>query len=166
MEWFTSDWHLGHKSCLQFDKRPYKNLNEMNIGLIRNINNLVRDDDILYILGDVAFKVGNTELIASFLNKINCQRKILILGNHDKFNPFAYVEAGFESVHTSLEVGDYILIHDPAVAGTMKYRKFICGHVHKLFRKLNNVINVSCCMWEYLPVSKKQIDEMFNKGEI
>jgi len=161
MKWFTSDWHLGHKNCLKFDKRPFKNLKDMNSALIKNINQRVRRDDELYVLGDVAFKVSNLDIINIFLKKIICERKILILGNHDEFNPFSYVNAGFESVHTSLRIDDYILIHDPAIAGCLTEQKFICGHVHKLFKKIRNVLNVCCCVWEYRPVSYDEINKIF-----
>ncbi len=163
MLWFTSDWHLGHKNVLRFDKRPFNNLAQMNTCLLANINKRVLEDDILYVLGDVAFKISQITTIEVFLKKINCRRKILILGNHDKFKPFEYVDIGFESVHTSLEIDNYILIHDPAIAGCLTERNFICGHVHKLFKKLNNCLNVSCCMWDYQPISLKTIDAIFEE---
>ncbi len=162
MKWFTSDWHLGHKNVLKFDKRPFKNLTEMNVALIKNINNNVKKNDVLYVLGDVSFKLGQVNAIGFFLDKIICDRIILILGNHDKFKPFDYVDVGFESVHTSLEIDDgYVLVHDPAIAGCLVDIKFICGHVHHLFKKTKNVVNVSCCAWDYKPVSIDVINEMF-----
>lgn len=169
MKWFTGDWHLGHQNVLKFDKRPFTTLKKMNVALIENINDNVKKDDVLYVLGDVAFKVNQVNYIESFIDKIVCDRMILILGNHDKFKPFDYVEIGFESVHTSLEIPEgYILIHDPAIAGCLIDRKFICAHVHLLFKYTNNCVNVGCPVWDYKPVSLDQIEELFNsvEGEI
>ncbi len=163
MEWFTSDWHLGHKNILSFDKRPYKTLKEMSTELIKNINKLVEQNDILYVLGDVAYKINDITQIEIFLNRIICENIILILGNHDKFKPFEYVDVGFQSVHTSLKVEDYILVHDPAIAGCMSGTKFICGHVHRLFTVLDNVLNVSCCVWDYKPISLDNIKYYLEK---
>lgn len=166
MKWFTGDWHLGHQNVLKFDKRPFTTLKKMNEGLIKNINDNVKKDDTLYVLGDVAFKVNQVNYIESFVDKIICDRMILILGNHDKFKPFDYIEIGFESVHTSLEIPEgYILVHDPSIAGCLINRKFICAHVHLLFKHLNNCVNVGCPVWNYRPVSMIQIEELFNLEE-
>ncbi len=53
----------------------------MNEAIVNNINSLVKEDDILYCLGDWSF--GGIENIWNFRKQINCKNIHLILGNHD-----------------------------------------------------------------------------------
>lgn len=89
MIYFTSDTHYGHaniasKSTSKWDKgyRNFKDLDEMNEKLIININNTVKEDDVLYHMGDWSF--GGIENIWKFRKRINCKTIHLILGNHDQ----------------------------------------------------------------------------------
>jgi calcineurin-like phosphoesterase family protein len=72
---------------------------EMNVALIKNINDCVKEDDILYHLGDWSF--GGAHNILYFRRALICKNIHLILGNHDQhivdeeieyngesFNPF------------------------------------------------------------------------------
>jgi calcineurin-like phosphoesterase family protein len=166
MEYFTADLHLGHANILKHDKRPFKDVNKMERVFISNINKTIRDPkhDILYILGDLSFRIKDINHIDLFINNIKCKRKILIIGNHDPFRYSQYIYAGFESVHSSLFIKneEYCLVHDPCVASGYNDIRFICGHVHKLFKKLNNVVNVGCCIWDYKPVPFSDIEELFD----
>ena len=67
MIWFTSDMHLGHEKALDFTCRPWNQIDEMNEGIIANINEKVKENDELYILGDYSFKI--TALEAAALRK-------------------------------------------------------------------------------------------------
>jgi calcineurin-like phosphoesterase family protein len=58
----------------------------MNDAIVKNINNVVRENDILIHLGDWSFK--GIDNIFEFRSRINCQTIHLILGNHDKFIKF------------------------------------------------------------------------------
>ena len=96
------------------------------------------------------------------MGRYKVKRKILILGNHDSLKPFTYIDLGFESVHTSLELSyngkDYVLVHDPAASCIDRNRIFLCGHVHDLFKIQRNVINVGVDVWNFFPVSMEQIE--------
>lgn len=79
-EFITSDLHFGHKKIIEYEKRPFKDVIEMDCVLIKHWNNIVTDDDIVYILGDFSFYDGiGTNNILKMLKG----RKILIIGNHD-----------------------------------------------------------------------------------
>ena len=45
MIWFTSDMHLGHEKALDFTCRPWNQIDEMNEGIIANINEKVKEND-------------------------------------------------------------------------------------------------------------------------
>lgn len=88
--WFSSDFHYGHKNLVKgisswtnpIKCRNFSTLEEHDEILVRNINKVVMENDILYFLGDWSF--GNNENIMVFRNKINCRNVHLILGNHDR----------------------------------------------------------------------------------
>lgn len=140
--------------------------------LIENYKEKVNEDSTVYILGDFTIKSpshrGKVEKIIQQLPG----KKILILGNHDYFKPFTYIEMGFWSVHTSLELEslDIILTHDPAIAGGVSRQLFVCGHVHNLFKTSRNVINACVEVNNYYPMPLSEVEEireqMIKKGVI
>ena len=79
--YFSSDLHLGHRSVIGFQNRPFESVEEMNRGIIHNFNSVVRRDDILYILGDLSYRIPESQA-NELIKRIN-GRKILIRGNHD-----------------------------------------------------------------------------------
>lgn len=92
--YFTADWHIGHKSVLEMDNRPWNNLNDMHKGLVKNFNYLVPDHGITYFLGDMGLCSGG--LLKSIISQLN-GTKILIRGNHDG-NMYSMYNAGFDVV--------------------------------------------------------------------
>jgi calcineurin-like phosphoesterase family protein len=94
---FTSDWHIGHENSIKFDKRPYKNLDEMHEALIRNYNKQVPMDGVCYFVGDIA--THSSELTKSVIEQLN-GTKILIRGNHDKGSEACY-NMGFDVVQNA-----------------------------------------------------------------
>lgn len=156
MVYFTSDEHYFHAKILQYTNRDFTDIGTMKYEIMKRHNEIVTDNDVTYHLGDFAF-TNNWLEIQSIIKKLN-GRHILILGNHDYVYVPNYVEAGFESVHTSLSIEDFVLIHDPAVAGVIKERKYIHGHLHQLaLRIAPHCYNVSVEMHDYYPVSLEQI---------
>lgn len=83
MIWFASDTHFGHERILDFTNRPFGSIREMNDALIANINEKVKPEDELYILGDYSFKMTAADA-ADLRRNIKCKKVHLIPGNHDK----------------------------------------------------------------------------------
>lgn len=171
MNWFTADFHLDHERICEYTNRPFKNTAVMNKELIRRYNEYVGNDDLCYIVGDFSLRTEmHKDILANYLVKMN-GIKILIFGNHDILKPFSYVDIGFQSAHTSLELDlEYessmihvILHHDPCVSCLNREPDtlWICGHVHDLFKKCRNVINVGVDVWDYAPVSQYAVLELF-----
>lgn len=77
---FTSDLHFGHRNILEFCRRPFNSVEEMDEALISNWNSVVKPNDWVFDLGDFAFAPHHRwyELLARLNGK-----HILILGNHD-----------------------------------------------------------------------------------
>lgn len=83
MIYLTSDLHLGHSNIMKHCKRSFNSVEEMNNRIINNINDMVRPNDELYILGDLYFGEKQTINTFEYAKKIKCKHIHLIKGNHD-----------------------------------------------------------------------------------
>ena len=95
MIWFTSDLHIGHENILKFCNRPFNSLQEMHMGLIKNFNSVVRSEDTIYFLGDVA--MGHQSTLTWFLKSLNTTKLMCIKGNHDA-GITSLLNSGFNAV--------------------------------------------------------------------
>lgn len=78
---WTSDLHFGHAKIIEYCNRPFGSVDEMNEILIRNWNETVAPDDVVWVLGDVAMgKIAETLPLVSRLNGV----LLLVTGNHDR----------------------------------------------------------------------------------
>lgn len=80
MIYYISDTHFRDQAIFDKCKRPFNSLGEMEEAIIERWNNKVKDDDIIYVLGDIA-KDDNIQSIQIF--KQLKGHKHLIVGNHD-----------------------------------------------------------------------------------
>ena len=53
MNYYIADLHFSHRNIIQFDKRPYQTIEQMNNDLIKRWNDVVTDRDDVYVLGDM-----------------------------------------------------------------------------------------------------------------
>lgn len=82
--WITSDLHFGHANILKFcpnTRAHFKDVETMNNEMVRLWNEQVSTNDLVYILGDVAFMPAPKAKV--IVNRLN-GTKILIEGNHDR----------------------------------------------------------------------------------
>ena len=91
-----SDTHYNHSNVIRYCDRPFKDVYEMNKGIINSWNSVVRNDDICYHLGDFGF--GNKEQISEWVRALNGRIR-LILGNHDNHPVKWYLDCGFDRVY-------------------------------------------------------------------
>lgn len=97
MIYYISDTHFRDQAIFDKCKRPFKDLIEMESTIINKWNMKIKDEDIVYVLGDIA-KDDDISSIEIF-NKLK-GHKHLIVGNHDhliledikKFNIFESVK--------------------------------------------------------------------------
>jgi len=78
MRWFTSDHHFGHTNIIKYCNRPWSTVEEMNEGLISRWNEVVADEDVVWVLGDVTMRPSNLGPVSRLKGK-----KYLVAGNHD-----------------------------------------------------------------------------------
>lgn len=169
--YFISDLHLGHKSILQFAKQ-YRSwattLDEHDHTLIERIRSTCNSKrDRLFILGDVCFDITKMEL----LNSIPCE-KILVRGNHDRFDMGTYAKY-FTGIGGIMSYKGYWLTHCPIHPQELRGKMNICGHVHHnsvrnmLTGELDNrYINVCVENCNGYPINLEDIRDGYFKGEI
>jgi calcineurin-like phosphoesterase family protein len=183
MIFFISDTHFGHYNIIKHCNRPFLNIHIMDQIIFDNINEVVRPEDTLYILGDFCFKGKKP---AEYLSRIVCQDVHLILGNHDKRSDYidnmsaARIDVGFTSVQDVKEIiycnQRIYLSHYPhrSWPASHKGSYMLYGHVHGKFNNedkasnrltldvgVDNTVNYNKPFGQ--PWSFKELQKLFNK---
>lgn len=78
---FTSDHHFGHKNIIQYSKRPFGGVEEMNETMIARWNEKVGPNDRVYHLGDFGM-TKDSAMVKAVLERLNGSI-YLIKGNHE-----------------------------------------------------------------------------------
>ena len=131
----TSDLHFGHKNIMKFcpqTRGHYKDVDEMREDMIRIWNEQVEHDDLIYILGDVAFLPAADAV--KIMRRLN-GRKILVEGNHDRKLLNDPVFRGcFEEIHKYLWINyegtQVIMFHYPIAEWDQMHRGSVHFHGH------------------------------------
>lgn len=127
--YFIADTHFGHEKVIKYENRPFSDINKMDDIIIENWNNIIEDEDMVFVLGDFSFydKAKTTDILRKLKG-----RKTLIKGNHDNESYKYYMECGFGNVYEYPVIidGFWILSHEPVyINENMPYAN-IFGHVH------------------------------------
>ena len=159
MIYFVSDVHLGHINILKYDKerwRLFDNVEEHDTFIIQRINEIVWEDDVLYMLWDLA--LTSKTKAAELLSQLKCNNMHWVLWNHDgKVGDkdkhvigklFLSVE---HKIELEIEGRKILLIHYPPVDknGNRKYHPekydiVVHGHTHKSNGRADwNTIDIS-----------------------
>lgn len=77
----TSDLHWKHDNIRHMSKRPFDTIEDMDQILIKNWNEAVAQEDVVYCLGDVSLTKDRVYLERIF-SRLN-GTKFLVPGNHD-----------------------------------------------------------------------------------
>ena len=101
-KFYISDWHYGHKRVLEYDRRPFHDVDQMGEELIRRWNGAVSGGDTVYMLGDMFWCTPAKAI--PILKSLNGSI-VLVRGNHDKID-----NAGFKNQFA--DIVDYAEIHD------------------------------------------------------
>ena len=172
----TSDPHFNHNNIIKFCNRPFGNIDEMNEVLIQNWNNIVKDNDEIYILGDVS--LGSSKNTLKILEKLN-GIKYLIRGNHEKSilsnaecrNHFEWIKDYFELKYDNKY---FMLFHYAMRVWNKSHHGSIhlYGHSHDSLDKGGEYNGLSMdvgmdsayrILGEYRPFKIEEIIEIMNK---
>ena len=162
--YFIADTHFSEENIMRYENRPFQDVEDMNHVLIANWNEIVKEDDIVYVLGD--FGADGQETV--FLSQLNGV-KYLVKGNHDtKLNDY-YRNAGFLEVYDCPIIMNsfWILSHEPLyVNSNMPYAN-IFGHVHnsplyKTYSSQHYCVSVERI--QYVPIAFDEIIRKIKEG--
>lgn len=152
--YFTSDTHFSGQRALEFSKRPFKDIKEMNNYIINEWNRTVKDNDIVYHLGDF----GNYNVLKKLKGKV-----ILILGNYeikDIENETITKEElikkyGFYEIYDNLRIPELEGIyatHCPKDCNKKEFNLF--GHIHEkqMVKRYGLNVGIDCHHFRLLSV--------------
>jgi calcineurin-like phosphoesterase family protein len=134
--WVSSDLHFGHKNIMNFcpeSRRRFNNdLAYMNEAMVKEWNDLIAPEDLVYILGDVAFMSGSDA--AKIMNRLN-GTKILVEGNHDRKTLMdVNFRGAFKEVHKYLDITyegtKVVMFHYPISEFDQMHRGSVHFHGH------------------------------------
>lgn len=156
-----SDTHFGHENICNFlckdgitKLRPFSCAAEMDEAIVKNWNSVVRPNDRVYVLGDVAIKRANIATISRCYGK-----KVLIKGNHDIFQLEDYLPH-FEDIRgvNVMKARDGILSHIPLHPDSIgRFGINIHGHIHEGDLPDSRYFSVCCENIGYTPISYEDL---------
>lgn len=110
--------------------------------LIDYWNETVRNDDIVWFLGD--FVLGGRNVLNDYASKLK-GRKRIILGNHDNLKDKDYLEAGFEFVSRwPVVLAQHIILSHAPLPSVPTGFYNIFGHVHSAAAVPTQTENTRC----------------------
>ena len=173
MIFFISDTHFNHGGSLRWghNARPFSSVSEMNNFMVTKWNSVVQENDVVYIIGDFAYKCHKNAIlqIEKQLNGV----KHLIEGNHDIV--LSSKLACWESVSQIKQINvmiegkeqEIILCHYPMLSWrhSNKGSWQLHGHTHGTIQQSNQNckrLDLSVECWDYTPVSLNQVVAAMN----
>lgn len=177
MEFYIADTHLGHENILKECRPQFESIEQMNATIIDNINRRTTRSDLLYIVGDFAFRSRTSPV--EFLEAIK-PKKILIVGNHDrdwlkrlteeeKQRHFVGIYDQYSIKRNGLELH---FNHFPQLAWSRSHyfaqSLMICGHIHnarntttaaRLFPQVDCQFNAGVDVNGFEPVTLSELVE-------
>lgn len=174
---YISDLHYDHTNILTFKNtdgtpiRNFKNLEEMQATITHRWNNVVTNNDTVYVLGDIT--LGQSTKCLSFLEMLR-GTKVLIRGNHDGAKATQYLKY-FKDIRAYDVKPGIICSHIPIHPGSLaRFGTNVHGHLHsnivtreapkqigEQFIKVqvpdNRYFNVSCEQINYTPISYEEL---------
>jgi calcineurin-like phosphoesterase family protein len=144
----TSDLHFGHDREFVWKVRGYDSVQDMNLTQVQKWNETVKDDDDVYVLGDLM--LGSTAGI-EFIKQLK-GRLHIVLGNHDT----ATREAMYRELHNVVEVAEvglrlkhnkhhFVMTHYPMLTGNLEKESLkqmtlnLYGHTHQSTNFFNDM---------------------------
>ncbi len=163
--YFSSDWHFGHESIINWERTQFKTIQEHDQAIIDTIYKWaakMKKGDTFYFLGDfgdISFLPSATfPLIASGA------KLIFIAGNHDRFEDKDKFEAYFDEVywHPIYLSERLIVSHFPQAiwpSGVVN----IHGHNHGSIIDAPGYITCSINDTDFTAITDKHINSAFGK---
>lgn len=169
--WVYSDPHFYHNNIVKFTTfdgnplRPWDDAVKMTEEMILWYNELVSNEDRVYILGDVAFSPTSMRDVVSRMNG----RKVLVPGNHEPPKMRKYFDL-FDDVRGYVVKKGFIMSHIPIHEQSLsRWKLNIHGHLHcNRVTKSTNRFDIDpryyCACVEHTNFRPKLLDEILKES--
>ena len=159
MIWFTADTHFHHAAVIDYCKRPFSSVEEMDEAMVAGWNAKVARTDIVYHLGDFALARDHRQVRKTF-GRLHGQ-KFLVRGNHDT-ETICEIGWAAKPEHITMKTVDsvqMILCHYAMRVWPGHHRGAIqlYGHSHGNLPNTHNSLDVGVDVWGFAPVSLDDI---------
>lgn len=161
---FISDPHFGDVNILNFKddqenlvRSGFSCIEDHDTLIIDNINEVIRPQDKLFILGDVVMNRKNM----SILNRINTKKRVLLKGNHDIFKLKDYLPY-FRDIRAYKVLPKYGIVcsHIPIHPNEFnRWKLNVHGHMHHKTLDDKRYLNVCVEQTNYKPIELEDILE-------
>ena len=143
--WLISDWHWHQQSIYKFTftdkdgverrvRERFANAQEGDAYIAQRWAELVKPQDHIWNLGDCTMFEGK-HMAHDFIKLMKSLpgHKRLVLGNHDRYHPSVYVDAGFQKVRGSTLIDRVLCSHFPIHPMSVKGNVVVNvhGHIHQ-----------------------------------
>ena len=138
--YLTSDLHFAHAKDFIFKPRGFHTVGEMNYHIISVWNNMVKDDDNIYVLGDMMLSDDKEGMW--LLNNLRGHIHI-VRGNHDSdrrielYKKSPHIVEVENSLYLHYNGYHFYLTHYPTLTSNFDFDKplkarliNLCGHSH------------------------------------
>ena len=170
MIYYVGDLHFGHQSAIKFDNRPFSSVEEMDQILIELWNKKIGNKDLVYVVGDFAYR--NTKSFDWYLKQLK-GKKYLIIGNHDNkllkdSTAISYFEGVDKMCHVKDDGKNICICHYPLAEWNGMYHGtyHVYGHIHnstnatfQFMRTLDRALNCGVAINGYAPVTFQEMEK-------
>jgi calcineurin-like phosphoesterase family protein len=156
----AADLYLGHTNIIRRNNRPFMNVEEMNKVLLKNWNDTVCSNDIVFFLGDISHW-QNAEEMDYWLRRLS-GNIVFIKGEHDNSENMEFLLD-----YVTLDIGNkhFCLVHDPEDApkdfdGWIIHAQSYSHDLEKrpLIDRERKTVNVALEATDYRPISLTEIE--------
>lgn len=156
--WFTADTHFGHTSIIKYCNRPFKDINHMDEVLIQNWNVRINPEEIVYHLGDFAWRN-----IGKYIERLNGNIH-LIRGSHDKqIGNFSHYFVTVTDLTSIVINGNRIVLCHYAmrVWQASHFNSWqLYGHSHGRLKPVGKQLDVGVDNNNFMPLSYEEIEKI------
>jgi len=164
---FTSDLHFCHNREFLFKPRGFENIDDMNKAIIERWNNVVSDEDTVYVLGDLVLGGSDgTNKGIELLKQLKGNIRVVI-GNHDSdrrvqlYSELPNVKSILYADYLKYDGYHFYLSHYPTLTGNLEKEHIkqvtinLFGHTHskeRFYKDIPYMYNVAMDAHDCTPV--------------
>ncbi|MFC1640731.1 metallophosphoesterase [Patescibacteria group bacterium] len=165
--WFTADTHFSHANIIKYCGRPFASAREMDEALTTNWNEVVKERDSVFHLGDFAWWQLPVSKMRMLFDKLNGDKR-LILGNHDRLHQMKQLDWTWIKLAFDLPLGNRHSIWLSHYAHRSWNKAFhgawhLYGHTHGRLPPYGLSCDIGVDCWDFRMVNLDTIREVMKR---